>query len=195
MSNTGGPFSDPYGSSSGANNPYGDAGANNPYGDAGANNPYGSSGPSGGGSPPPYGGIDQGPYTNPAQAAPSSGGEYADPYGGGTPSYQPPGAYGPPGGYAAGGYGGYPPVVNYQNAAGGWSLGLGIAALVLCIVPVLTQGIAIAAIITGVIGRKAVSEGRSNNGGMALAGIIIGAASLLVSIIAVVAWLGTAYGL
>ncbi|WP_147917609.1 DUF4190 domain-containing protein [Ruania zhangjianzhongii] len=202
MSNTGGPFSDPYGGSSGPNNPYGDSGATNPYGEpsthpygepgpanpygeAGPTTPFGSPGPYGGAAPSPYGGTDQGPYTGPAQVAPSSGGQYADPYGGGQQSYQPPGAYGPPGGYGTGGYGGYPPLMGYQNGAGGWSLGLGIAAIVLCFVPVLSQGISIAAIITGVMGRKAVSEGRANNGGMALAGIIIGASSLLITVLAI----------
>ena len=181
---------------SGANDPYGSSGSNDPYGGSdpygssdpyGGSEPYGSSDPYGGGAPSPYGGSDQGPYTTPAQAAPSSGGGYADAYGGGQ-GYRAPGEYAPPGAYAGGGY---PPVVDYQNAAGGWSLGLGIAAILLCIVPVLSQGIAIAAIITGAIGRKAVSEGRSNNGGMALAGIIIGAISLLISLGAVILWLSS----
>lgn len=181
---------DPYGSSSGQPNPYGDSGANP--------NPYGGTEPYAGGTPTPY--SDQGPYTSPAPAAPPSGSGYADPYAGRAPGYQPPGSYGQPGSHGQpgsyappGSYGGgyYPPVVGYQNAAGGWSLGLGIAAIVLCFVPVLTQGIAIGAIITGVIGRNAASEGRANNGGMALAGIILGAACLLLSIVGFIWWLNT----
>lgn len=199
VSNTGGPFSDPYGGSTGPSNPYSDAPAGNPYGSTGSDHsadPYSSAGPYGAGTASPYS-TDHGPYTGPAQAGPPSGG-YAAPYAGGgnqgyqpPGTYQPPGAYQPPGTYGGGGYGGYPPVVGYQNGAGGWSLGLGIAAIVLCLVPFLSQGTAIAAIITGAMGRKAVTEGRANNGGMALAGIIIGGVSLLISIIAVIVWIGT----
>lgn len=174
----------------GAPDPYGGGQAGDPYGSSGSPSGAGPppSGPYGGpGTPPPYG-TDPGPYTHSAPGAAPSGPAGAPP--GGEQTYLRPGAYGPPGTYGGDNYGGYPPIREYQNAAGGWAVGLGIACLVVCLVPVLSQAVALAAIIAGVIGRKAANEGRANNGGMAMAGIIIGGATLVLSVVLGVAWWG-----
>lgn len=170
MSSNGGP-PDPYGNNQGAHQGQGG------YPGHGAHQGQGG-----------YPGHDQSPWTHPAPGAtPSTGG--GEPHGA-DPTYLRPGAYGPPGGFAGGGYSAYPPVAAYQNGAGGWAVGLGLASLVLCLVPVLSQLVALAALIAGIVGRKAVSEGRANNGGMALAGIIIGAVVLVLSIALWIGWWG-----
>ncbi len=76
---------------------------------------------------------------------------------------------------------GQPPVVGKKN-------GLGIAALVLGILALLTSFVfggivlGIPAIILGIIGRGRVKRGEADNGGMALTGIILGVIALLISI-------------
>lgn len=104
--------------------------------------------------------------------APPPGGEYQ-----GQPG-QPGYAGGPPPGY-----GGPPPRVRPRN-------GLGIAALVLGILAIITVygGIVLGvlAIIFGVIGRNRVKRGEATNGGVALAGIITGAIGLIIAIAVIV---------
>ncbi|WP_205692901.1 DUF4190 domain-containing protein [Cellulomonas sp. IC4_254] len=129
----------------------------------------------------PYGqqpGYGQDPYAaqQPYGQQPGYGQDpYAaqQPYGqqpyGQDPGY--PAAY-PGSAYPAAPYGGAPyvPVYGYpKNGLGVWSLALGIAAFV-CLGPFA----GIPAIITGVLGRKAAQRGEANNGGLALAGLIIG---------------------
>jgi hypothetical protein len=127
--------------------------AADPYGQAPA---YGQPGPDAYGQAPTYGqqpyGQQPGYDQHPAFA-------------------QQPGGY--PGAGPAAGWGAppYVPVYGYpKNGLGVWSLVLGIVALV-CFGPIA----GIPAIITGVLGRKAATRGEANNGGLALAGIILGA--------------------
>ena len=119
------------------------------------------------------------PYTQPP-AAPQYG-QQAPQYG------QPVGDYGAPGAYNQQGYGpGYP-----SNNLGGWALGLSIGAFFLSCLP-----LSIAAIVLGSKAKRAVSEGRANNGGMASAGIILGWVGIAVGIIvvAVIIWLASNAG-
>lgn len=177
----------------GVPDPYSNPQRNDPYGSgpqpAG---PYYGSGPQpadpyrDAGTTPPYH-TDQGPYTHPAPAAPPSGPSSTP--GGADQAYLRPGAYGTYGHHGAA-YGGYPPLQNNQNVAGGWSLGLGIAGLVLCLLPVFSQLIAVAGIITGVIGVKAAREGRADNGGMATIGIVLSAIGLVLGLGLWIGWAG-----
>lgn len=99
-----------------------------------------------------------------------------------------PGGYPPPpqgGGYGqyGGGYGGYPAQSAPKN-------GLGIASLIVAIVSLLSVFggllLGIVAVVLGVMGRGRVKRGEATNGGVALAGIVLGALSILVSIAAIV---------
>lgn len=97
----------------------------------------------------------------------------------GGPYNQQPAGYGPagygPAGYGPGGYG---PRPDEKNSLGGWALGLGIASLVCC--SIFTG---IPAIILGVLGMQAANEGRATNKGMSIAGIVMGALSIVFLII------------
>jgi len=108
-------------------------------------------------------------------------------------AYQP-GTY-PPGAYPSGVYqGGYPqppmPYGDYYpSAPAAPKNGLGIAALVVAIIALLGSfsivgGIlgGVVAVILGVIGRSRVKSGEANNGGVALAGIILGVISIIASL-------------
>ncbi|UFU04401.1 DUF4190 domain-containing protein [Ruania suaedae] len=140
--------------------------------------PYGEPAPYGGtpsyGGPPSYGGTPGVPGPPAAPAGPYD---------------QPPSGYGPPGGYGApgdhraqvGGYGAYPALTGPDNTLGGWSLGLGIGAIVLSCVWI-GWLVGIGAVVTGFMARKAVAQGRATNGGMALAGLILGFASIAIAI-------------
>ncbi|GAB4085803.1 hypothetical protein GCM10028784_24330 [Myceligenerans cantabricum] len=68
-----------------------------------------------------------------------------------------------------------------KNGLGVWSLVLGIASFVIC--PVIAS---IGAIVTGHMTRRAVREGQADNGGMGLAGIILGWASLVLTVVAII---------
>lgn len=97
----------------------------------------------------------------------------------GGPYNQQPAGYGPagygPAGYGPGGYG---PRPDEKNSLGGWALGLGIASLFCC--SIFTG---IPAIILGVLGMQAANEGRATNKGMSIAGIVMGALSIVFLII------------
>ncbi|WP_326693900.1 MULTISPECIES: DUF4190 domain-containing protein [unclassified Streptomyces] len=113
---------------------------------------------------------------------------------------QAPGAYGYPSYPGAGQqpgpapYGGYPGYPGY-GGQGGWGTvqrgpenGFGTAALVLGIISVVFfcgwgLGIILGglALIFGILGRKRANRGEANNGGMALAGIILGSVGILFS--------------
>lgn len=104
------------------------------------------------------------------------------------PYNQQPGGYGPnggpynqqPGGYGPAGYGpgGYGPRPDEKNSLGGWALGLGIASLFCC--SIFTG---IPAMILGYLGMQAANEGRATNKGMSIAGIVMGALSIVFLII------------
>ena len=65
-----------------------------------------------------------------------------------------------------------------KNNLGGWSLGLGIAAIICC---GLFTGIP--ALITGYLSLQAVKEGKASNKTMAIIGIVLGALGTVVSIV------------
>jgi len=108
------------------------------------------------------------------------------------PSY-PPGPY--PGGYPPPpmGYGDY-----YAPAAPVPPRnGLGIAALVIAILALVTTfsvagGILLGsvAVILGIMGRGRVKRGEANNGGTALAGIVLGALAIVVGLAFIAIWVG-----
>ena len=152
--------------------------------------PYGQQPAYGQPAPDPYGQQPYGQQPAYGQPAPDAYGQQPygqqptygqQPYGQqptyGQPAYdqhpafaQQPGSY--PGAGPAAGWGAppYVPVYGYpKNSLGVWSLVLGIVGLV-CFGPFA----GIPAIITGVLGRKAAARGEANNGGLALAGIILG---------------------
>ena len=93
----------------------------------------------------------------------------------------PPGYGGPPPGYGGGppGYGGYG-----RQAKNG----MGIAALVLGIIGLLSSFFLVGglfgllAVIFGVMGRGRAKRGEATNGGMALAGLILGALALAIAL-------------
>ncbi|MEU8527653.1 MULTISPECIES: DUF4190 domain-containing protein [Streptomyces] len=107
------------------------------------------------------------------------------------PGYGYPTAPAPPAGQY--GYPGYPGYGGYGQ--GGWpqapSNGMGTAAMVLGIlaltigwcygVPALVLGVL--ALIFGILGRKRVQRGEANNGGQALAGIIMGSIGIVIGVI------------
>ncbi|GFH35426.1 DUF4190 domain-containing protein [Streptomyces pacificus] len=116
----------------------------------------------------------------PGQAAP---GTYGHPAG------APYGAPGTPAGWPYGGYAGFPGHPGFGT--GGWAPapanGMGITALVLGIVAVagfclygLGIALGVLALVFGFIGRARARRGEANNGGMALAGIILGAVGIVV---------------
>ncbi len=131
-------------------------------------------------STPQYG--QYAPQDPAAGQAPQYGQYGQDPSG--APQYGQPGAaqYGQPAPYPTyqgQQYGG--PVYGYpKNGLAVWSLVLSIVGLVLC---GLFTGIP--AVIVGVNARKAVARGEASNGGMATAGIIIGALAIAWSIFGV----------
>jgi Domain of unknown function (DUF4190) len=134
------------------------------------------------------------PYQPPAGQPqyPSAPGQYPPPSG--APQYPPAPGYGAPAGQPQ--YGapqqpyGYPPAQGMpspyavpgaslpDNKFGLWSMILGIVSLLCC-------GIfaAVPAVILGLQARKKVEAGTANNGGMATAGIILGALGIVFTII------------
>lgn len=100
-------------------------------------------------------------------------------YPGGQPGYQQYPSQAQPGG-------GYTPGMSpfgastEKNNLGGWALGLGIAGLLCC--GALTG---VPAIILGYLGIQAANQGRATNKGMSIAGVVLGAISVVLFIIAV----------
>ncbi|MCX4769468.1 DUF4190 domain-containing protein [Streptomyces sp. NBC_01260] len=144
--------------------------------------------------PPPVG------PNGPGQPAPPHAGQYG--YPAAAPPQQPAGQYGYPAPQAPQ-YGGYPGYPGYgQNAWGGPqpANGLGIASMVLGIIAVavfcmygLGVILGILALIFGLIGRGRVNRGEADNGGVALAGIILGSIGIVVSaaFLGMVIWAAT----
>ena len=164
--------------------------------------------PSGNPDVPPPAGTPPYPYSyppGPDQAGAYQPGAYqpgAYPPGAYQPGAYQPGAY-PPGAYPSGAYqGGYPPPPMpygdyYQAAPTAPKNGLGIAALVVAIIALLGSftivgGIlgGVIALILGVIGRSRAKSGEATNGGVALAGTILGAIAIIVSLVFIPIYVG-----
>lgn len=87
--------------------------------------------------------------------------------------------------YGAPQYGG--PVVGQQrNGFGIASMVLGILSVVLFFIPGLPVVLGVLAIVFAVLGRKRVTRGEANNGGMAIAGLVTGIIGLLIGIVVVI---------
>lgn len=137
----------------------------------------GGYGPPGGAPPGGYGGG-----FGPPPGAPPGGFAGAPPagYGGGfgPPPAAPPGVGGAPGGPS-----GYNPHAGKTSTLAVVSLVTGILSLIPCCNYVV---LSIVAIITGVLARKEIREKEMGGGGMAMAGILMGALGLVVMIIFVI---------
>ncbi|MEU0135496.1 DUF4190 domain-containing protein [Streptomyces sp. NPDC006296] len=138
--------------------------------------------------PGPPGGF--GPQQPPAPPVGPNGPGQQDPYGypaaPAAPAYGYPAA--PPAPSASYGYPGYPGYAGQAPWGPAPANGLGIAALVLGIIAVVGfcmwgMGIilGVLALIFGIIGRGRAKRGEATNGGMALAGIILGSVSIVIS--------------
>lgn len=96
-----------------------------------------------------------------------------------------PGGYPPPPQQA---YYGYQPPTQPKN-------GLGIASLVLAIIALLSVWsvfvgviLGLVAVVTGILGRRRVKRGIANNGGVAIAGIVLGALAIIVGLAFIAIW-------
>ena len=130
----------------------------------------------------------------------SSGDSFTPPAAPPPPAGAPPNPYSYPPGPPAGPYGGaYPPPPMpygdyYAGAPTVMRNGLGVAALITGILGLFGSCsvvfgvlLGISAIILGFLGRGRVKKGQANNGGMATAGIVLGALAIILSI-AWIAW-------
>jgi hypothetical protein len=107
----------------------------------------------------------------------------------------PPGAYpGPPGGYPPPHYGGYPafPQTGPKNGLGTAALVVAIVGLLSCWTVVGGVVLGITAIVLGGLGRGRAKQGEATNGGVATAGIALGALSIVAGLafVAIYATLG-----
>lgn len=115
------------------------------------------------------------------------------------PGPPPPNPYSYPPGPYPGGYPPPPPPYGdyYPGAPVAPRNGLGIAALVVAIIALVASFsiaggvvLGIVAVILGFMGRSRVSRGEANNGGVALAGIILGAVAIVVGLAFIAIWVG-----
>jgi hypothetical protein len=90
---------------------------------------------------------------------------------------------------------GYPPPPNYPPAHAAPKNGLGIAALVLAVIGLLAVATVIAPIILGVVavvigflGYGRAKRGAANNGGVAIAGIVLGGLAIVVGLAFIAIW-------
>ena len=112
----------------------------------------------------------------------------------------------PPPGYPAPPYGQYPggyppappqPYAGYTPPPTGPRNGLGVTALVIAIVALLSSFSVVGGIILGIVaviigfaGRSRVKRGEANNGGVALAGVILGFLAIIVGLAFIAVWVG-----
>ena len=153
-----------------------------------------------GGPLPPDGGP-QHPYGYPPGPYAPGGAYPGGPYPGGAYAGGPyPGGAYPGGAYQGGPYpGGYPPPAPYGDyySPGPPKNGMGVAALVVAIIALISSvsvigGIllGIVAVILGFIGRGRVKSGEANNSGVATAGIILGVISIIAGLAFIAIWVG-----
>ncbi|MCP9209413.1 DUF4190 domain-containing protein [Streptomyces sp. HD1123-B1] len=135
--------------------------------------------PTGPGTPSAYPGGPYGTVGHGGQPGPYAGAaSYGQPAPYGVPGYGHPGGYpGPAGPYAPGG--GYLP----NNGHGTAALVLGIVGLVLCFSVVFGIVLGVLGIVFGALGRTKAATGEATNGGMALAGLILGVIAIVASVL------------
>lgn len=118
----------------------------------------------------------QDPYSTPPESNKGDAGAPPEAVYGSPPAGQP--AYGQrPYGQPAAGPGGPP-----KNGLGVAALVLGILALITSLSIIGGVLLGLLAIVLGIVGRGRAKRGEANNGGMALAGIILGVLGLLISV-------------
>jgi hypothetical protein len=132
----------------------------------------------------------------PAPGQPPAG-AYGYPAAPGMPQPPAAGGYGAPDPYGAGyqGYPGYGQTTGWQQQPAN---GMGITAMVLgilsvclfCLYGIVAVVLGVLALIFGILGRKRAQRGEATNGGMALAGIILGVCGIVIGavVIALIAW-------
>jgi hypothetical protein len=131
--------------------------------------------PAYGGYPPPAPGYAGFPPPGGYESAPTGG--YNAPYGGGYPP--PPGGYAPPPEYGAP----YPTGYGYPPAQQSGTNSLAIFSLVASVVGLLCGFGSIIGIVLGVIAINQIKKTRQGGYGLAVAGIVVGVASLVISIV------------
>jgi heme/copper-type cytochrome/quinol oxidase subunit 2 len=106
-----------------------------------------------------------------------------------------PGGYPPPPQQPYGGY--QPPYGGYQPPPTGPKNGLGIAALVIAILGLVfcwtvIGGVVlgVVAVIIGIVGRGRAKRGQATNGGVAIAGAVLGLLAVIVSLAFIPIWMG-----
>jgi hypothetical protein len=88
------------------------------------------------------------------------------------------------------------PYGNYPGMPAQLRNGIGIASLIVAVVAVLSSPfiiggvIGVVAVILGFVGRARAKRGEANNGGVALAGIIVGVVAIIVALASVAFWVG-----
>jgi hypothetical protein len=113
----------------------------------------------------------------------------------GSPQTGPPYPYRYQPGSYPGGYPPPPPYGSYSPPAAAPKNGLGIASLVLAVIGLVGVatvfvpiGLGVIAVIIGVIGHGRAKRGIANNGGVAIAGIVLGALSIVVGLAFIAIW-------
>ncbi|MEV6680314.1 DUF4190 domain-containing protein [Streptomyces erythrochromogenes] len=132
----------------------------------------------------------------PAATPPPAAGPASAAYG--YPVAQP--GYGYPGDAGYPGYPGYPAQQGYpfpgayqpygrapSNGFGTTALVLGILAVVGCVTSFIAVALGIAAVVFGALGKGKANRGEADNGGMALAGIILGAIGIVLGLLMLLA--------
>ena len=131
--------------------------------------------PAYGGYPPPPPGYAGYPAPGGYESAPTGG--YNAPYGAGYPP--PPGGYAPPPEYGAP----YPTGYGYPPAPESGTNSLAIFSLVASVVGLLCGVGSIIGIVLGVVAINQIKKTRQGGHGLAVAGIVVGVASLVISIV------------
>ena len=113
----------------------------------------------------------------------------------GTPQTAPPYPYQYQHGPYPGGYLPPPPYYGYPPRAVGPKNGLGIASLVLAVIALLCVWsvfvavvLGLVAVVVGFFGRGRVRRGTANNGGVAIAGIVLGGLAIIVGLAFIAIW-------
>ena len=114
---------------------------------------------------------------------------------GSQPSWPPAGGDYPPPGYpypypAPGRYPGYPPPVSPNNGAGIAALVVAIAGIVTALSVIGGVALGIVAMVLGFVGRGRAKRGEADNGGIATAGIVLGALALIAGIGCIFVYVG-----